>query len=104
MMGGAAPTQFMAGDWVTVEEMDAFSLLWSRLDVSPGGGDLINLHGASTALHTSCQGLQSISQNSDLTKHCSVSAQSNIDFLKGNHTSKELKQIKKQERLKELLT
>ena len=56
MMGGAAPTQFMAGDGVTVEEMDAFSLLWSRLDVSPGGGDLINLHGASTTLQTSCRG------------------------------------------------
>ncbi len=63
----------------------------------PEGGDLINLHGASTTtLQTSCQGLtQNISQNSDLTKHCSVSAQSNIDFLKGNRTSIELKQIKR---------
>ena len=36
LMGGEAPTQFMAGDGVTMEEMDAFSLLVS-LDVRSRG-------------------------------------------------------------------
>ena len=47
----------MAGDGMTVEEIDAFSLLVSLVMWDPKGGDLINLHDASTSLQTSWQGL-----------------------------------------------